>query len=106
MFAPVIVKSINAPVTRFGRIWGAGLVGMLVGALSRGPLADRYGRKTMIFLSPARYAVLSLATANAQTCEQLLVLRLISGIGLGGALPNAASLASECASTRHNRTVG
>jgi MFS transporter, AAHS family, 4-hydroxybenzoate transporter len=105
MLAPVIAKTMNVPVARFGPIFSAGLVGMLAGALSLGLLADRYGRKTMIVLSSAVFGALSLATAYAQTYEQLLVLRFITGIGLGGALPNAISLASEYAPRRHSRTV-
>jgi MFS transporter, AAHS family, 4-hydroxybenzoate transporter len=105
MLAPVMARGLNVPATHFGPVFSAGLVGMLIGAVTLGPLADRYGRKRLIVLSSIIFGVLSLATAFAQSLEQLLVLRLVTGIGLGGALPNAISLASEYAPKRHSRTV-
>lgn len=105
MLAPSIGASLGVPVKAFGPVFGAGLVGMLLGAVVLGPLADRYGRKTMIVLSCVLFGSLSLATAYAQSLEQLLVLRLLTGIGLGGALPNAIALASEYSPRRHARST-
>ncbi|MES2260904.1 MAG: MFS transporter [Pseudomonadota bacterium] len=105
MLAPAISKDLGIPIKGFGPVFSAGLVGMLIGAVVLGPLADRFGRKTMIVLSTILFGSLSLSTAYATSFEQLLVLRLITGIGLGGALPNAIALASEYAPSRHARTT-
>lgn len=105
MLAPVISRSLGLPVTHFGPVFSAGLFGMLVGAVTLGPLADRYGRKTMIVLSSALFGALSLATAFSHSYDQLLILRFATGVGLGGALPNAISLASEYSPRRYSRTV-
>lgn len=105
MLAPVISRSIGVPVTSFGPVFSAGLFGMLLGAITLGPLADRFGRKAMIVISSLLFGALSLATAHAQTYDQLLMFRFLTGIGLGGALPNAISLASEYSPKRHSRTV-
>lgn len=59
----------------------------------------------MIVISSLLFGALSLATAHAQTYDQLLMFRFLTGIGLGGALPNAISLASEYSPKRHSRTV-
>ncbi|MGT2493887.1 MFS transporter [Cupriavidus basilensis] len=59
----------------------------------------------MIVLSSLLFGSLSLATAYATSFDQLLVLRLLTGVGLGGALPNAISLASEYAPKQHARTT-
>lgn len=105
MLAPAMSKELGIPIKSFGPIFSAGLVGMLMGAVVLGPLADRYGRKTMIVLSSILFGSLSLATAYATSFDQLLVLRLLTGVGLGGALPNAISLASEYAPKQHARTT-
>ncbi|MEW6346630.1 MAG: MFS transporter [Pseudomonadota bacterium] len=105
MLAPVISRGIGVPVTHFGPVFSAGLLGMLLGAVSLGPLADRFGRKTMIVLSTVLFGALSIATAYVETYDQLLILRFLTGVGLGGALPNAISLASEYAPRRHSRTI-
>ncbi|KXV03487.1 MFS transporter [Caballeronia megalochromosomata] len=105
MLAPVIARDLGVPASHFGPVFSAGLIGMLIGAVTLGPLADRYGRKRLIVLSSIIFGALSLVTAFASRLDQLLVLRLLTGIGLGGALPNAISLASEYAPKRHSRTV-
>ena len=105
MLAPVMSQSLGVPVALFAPALSAGLVGMLIGAFTLGPLADRYGRKRLIVISATMFGLLSLATAFARGMEQLLVLRLLTGIGLGGALPNAISLASEYSPKRLVRTI-
>lgn len=105
MLAPSIAASLGVPVKSFGPTFSAGLIGMLLGAVTLGPLADRYGRKTMIVFSCVLFGSLSLATAYATSLEQLFVLRLLTGVGLGGALPNAIALASEYAPQRYARTT-
>lgn len=105
MLAPAMSRELGVPLTHFGPIFSAGLVGMLVGAVTLGPLADRYGRKRMIVGASIVFGLLSFATAFAQTFDQVLICRLITGIGLGGSLPNAVSLGSEYAPKRYSRTV-
>lgn len=105
MLAPSIAVSLGVPVKSFGPVFSAGLIGMLLGAITLGPLADRYGRKTMIVFSCVLFGSLSLGTAYVTTLEQLFWLRLLTGVGLGGALPNAIALASEYAPQRYARTT-
>jgi AAHS family 4-hydroxybenzoate transporter-like MFS transporter len=103
--APVIAPAWGVPIAAFGPIFGLGLLGFMLGALIAGPFADRYGRKPVIVVSAALLGIFSLMTADAQTMNQLLVLRMLTGLGLGGVLPNAVALTSEYAPRRNRAMV-
>ncbi len=76
-------------------------VGMLIGALLFGKLADIWGRKPVFMATLAIYSVGTGLTALAGSASDLSLLRLLTGLGLGGELPVAASLMSELSPTRH-----
>ena len=76
-------------------VLSAALFGLAAGALSAGPLADWLGRKTVLVVSVLLFAVASLGAAFAADLTQLTVLRFITGMGLGAAMPNAVTLMSE-----------
>ena len=83
-----------------GQLWPAltfGLVGVMLGALALAPLADYVGRRRVIIYSCAAFGVGSLLTVFVDSLSWLTVVRFVTGIGLGSALPNAISLASEYA---------
>jgi MFS transporter, AAHS family, 4-hydroxybenzoate transporter len=93
--APSIAENTRIPVNTFGPIFSASLVGLMIAAMSAGPVADRWGRKWPIIFSTFTLALFSLLTANATTFNQLLIYRFLTGLGLGGALPNVLALSSE-----------
>lgn len=93
--APAIGVDLGIPGHQFGTLFSAGLIGMAVGGLLLGPVGDRWGRKTAIIGSLIAFGCFTLATAWATSYREILVLRLLTGIGLGGALPNATALMSE-----------
>src|ERR1700742_4800076 len=93
--APALVKDWHLDKAALAPVFALGLVGMMLGGLFFGPLADRFGRKRFIILCTAAFGVFSLLTAFAQTPGQLMALRLLTGIGLGGAMPNVVALAVE-----------
>jgi AAHS family 4-hydroxybenzoate transporter-like MFS transporter len=68
---------------------------MMIGGLLGGVLGDRYGRRAALLGSVLAFAVLTISIAFVDSVFALGVLRFIAGIGLGGAMPNAATLASE-----------
>jgi MFS transporter, AAHS family, 4-hydroxybenzoate transporter len=73
----------------------AGLFGLLIGAFIFGPLSDRFGRKKLLLATTLLFALMSIAAGFSETITQLTVLRFLTGLGLGGALPNAITLCSE-----------
>ncbi len=83
-----------------GPVMSAALVGLAVGALTAGPLADRVGRKKVLVLSIFVFGSFSLLTAFATSLNSLALLRFLTGLGLGAAMPNAATLMSEYAPER------
>ncbi|HVZ21698.1 MAG TPA: aromatic acid/H+ symport family MFS transporter, partial [Vicinamibacterales bacterium] len=78
-----------------GPVISSGLVGMAVGALVCGSLADRFGRKPVLVASAVIFGLASLATSTADSIGALSAWRIVTGIGLGGALPNAIALTAE-----------
>ena len=95
--APEIGADLGIPKHNFGTLFSAGLIGMAFGALVVGPVGDRWGRKLAIIGSLVAFGLFTLATAWASSYNELLLLRLLTGVGLGGALPNATALMSEYA---------
>jgi MFS transporter, AAHS family, 4-hydroxybenzoate transporter len=92
---PSISETTGIPIHSFGPILSASLVGLMIAALSTGPIADRWGRKWPVILSTLSFALFSLLTARATTRAELWTLRFLTGLGLGGAMPNVVALASE-----------
>jgi MFS transporter, AAHS family, 4-hydroxybenzoate transporter len=100
-----IAESIHVSVKHFGPIFSAGLFGLMVGALTSGPIADRLGRKWPVILSTLSFAAFSLITVHVATFRELIILRFLTGLGLGGAMPNVVALASEFVPRRILPTV-
>ncbi|MEO3991493.1 MFS transporter [Pseudocitrobacter cyperus] len=95
-----LVQEWGVQKSDLGPVMSAALVGLAVGALTAGPMADRIGRKKVLVLSILVFGGFSLATAFATNLTQLTLLRFLTGLGLGAAMPNAATLMSEYAPER------
>lgn len=92
---PSIAETTKIPLHSFGPILSASLIGLMIAALTTGPIADRWGRKWPVILSTLSFAVFSLITAHASTRWEFWILRFLTGLGLGGAMPNVVALTSE-----------
>jgi len=98
--APGLVRDWATSRAALGPALSAGLVGMLIGAPALGWFGDRYGRKRAVVLGSVLYAAFTLATAAAGSIGQLLLLRFLTGLGLGGVLPNVIALTAELTPVR------
>lgn len=98
--APQIAAFLGIKASALGPIFASALVGMALGSVFVGMLADRWGRKKALVLSTVMFGGFAALTAFAKDYQQLLVLRFLTGIGLGGALPTIVALTSEYAPKR------
>ena len=101
----LVSAALHIAPNRFGLILSASEFGFMLGALALSPLADRFGRKTLIIICGLAFAICSFATAWATGFTSLFLLRLGTGIGMGGAGPAIVSLTSESVSARHRARV-
>ena len=93
--APAIRADWHLTNADLAPLFGAGLVGLMAGAFIFGPLADRFGRKNILVVSILFFGLASLASARSEVLWELAALRFLTGLGLGGAMPNAITLTSE-----------
>ncbi|BBP76190.1 MULTISPECIES: MFS transporter [Pseudomonas] len=100
-----MAESLGLPAASFGPVFASTLLGLMIGALSLAPLADRIGRKKVLLGCVATFSVFSLLTALTQSYEQLLLVRFLTGLGLGGAIPNLIALVCEYTPRRHARSA-
>ncbi len=96
-----LAREWNLSQAQVGSAISVGLFGMFLGALVAGTLADRYGRKPIMLATLLLYSGATGLTALAWGYGALLVLRFITGLGLGGELPVASTLVAEIAPARH-----
>jgi len=83
-----------------GYLLSAGLVGMAIGSLFIAPWADRFGRRPLILLCVGITGLGMLASSKATSAEMLAVLRLITGLGIGGILASSYVIAGEYANKK------
>jgi MFS transporter, AAHS family, 4-hydroxybenzoate transporter len=102
---PALERLWHVPRAAFGPASSASLFGVLLGAPLLGFIGDRYGRKTAIILGSVIYGVSSIAVVGTHNLDQVMALRFITGIGLGGLMPNTIALNSELAPKRLRATL-
>ncbi|MGZ8225419.1 MAG: aromatic acid/H+ symport family MFS transporter [Methylococcaceae bacterium] len=103
--APSLAQQWSIARTDLGPVLSAALFGLAAGAIFAGPLADRLGRKTILVLSVSFFGGWCLATAFAANLESMVILRFLTGLGLGAAMPNAITLMSEFAPQRRRALI-
>ncbi|ERJ38934.1 3-hydroxyphenylpropionic acid transporter [Burkholderia sp. AU4i] len=98
--APRMAHEFGLSVSQMGLAFSAGTFGLLPGAMLGGWLADRVGRKHVLIASVCLFGLLSIATAQVSSFAMLVAVRALTGLGLGGAMPNLIALSSEAVDAR------
>ncbi|SAL52876.1 4-hydroxybenzoate transporter [Caballeronia cordobensis] len=102
--APAIIKDWHVARGGFGPVFGAGLLGTLIGSFIFGYLGDRLGRKKAIIIGSFFFGALTWASVWVTSLQELMLLRFLAGIGMGGVVPNSVALVAEYAPKRLRAT--
>lgn len=103
--APAIIEDWGASASEIGLVISIGLLGVMLGALIFTVVADRIGRRPVLVGATFFFSIMMIATAHATSVTELLILRFITGIGLGCVVPNATALAGEYSPRRLRVTI-
>jgi MFS transporter, AAHS family, 4-hydroxybenzoate transporter len=98
---PALMREWSLPRPAFASVLASGMVGMMIGGAIGGYVGDRVGRRLALLGSVISFGTLTLLASFASGVTMLTVLRFFAGLGLGGAMPNAAALSSEYVPLRH-----
>jgi AAHS family 3-hydroxyphenylpropionic acid transporter len=90
---------------QLGWIFSAATLGMFPGAIVAGRLSDKIGRKNILIFSVALFGIMSLTTAFTTDFSSLVIVRFLTGIGMGGALPLMIAMSSESVPERWSATA-
>jgi MFS transporter, AAHS family, 4-hydroxybenzoate transporter len=103
--APELARTWHVAPKAFAPALSASLFGILFGAPLLGHAGDRFGRKTLIVTGCVVFSLGTLATVWTTNLDQVLALRVLAGVGIGGLMPNAIALNSELAPKRLRATL-
>jgi MFS transporter, AAHS family, 4-hydroxybenzoate transporter len=92
---PSIMREWAVPRSAFAPAVSFGYLGMVAGGATAGLLGDRVGRRTALLACMLLFGAMTAAASLSQSVPMFALLRFAAGIGLGGAIPNAAALAAE-----------
>lgn len=95
LVTPRLINEWGVAKEAFGPVLSASLAGIMIGMLLLGALGDRFGRRTILLISFILVGVASIATGWATNTTELMIFRFLTGIGIGGCLPNATALTAE-----------
>ncbi len=103
--APRLAKAWGIAPSALGPVLSANLLGMMFGALFLGRIGDRFGRKRVIVVGTVLYGLTSLGCLMASSLWELGTLRFLTGMGLGGVLPNVIALTAEITPVKRRATL-
>jgi len=102
--APAIAADWGVGMASFAPVFSAGLFGLLLGSMLFGTLADHFGRRRLLILCAACFGLATLATPFVGGPAQLMLVRFLGGLGIGGVPSAAAALVGETVPQRHRQS--
>ena len=93
--APSLLDDWGIEKKELAPVLSAALFGLAIGAVASGPIADKIGRKVVLTVSVLLFSAMCTASSFSQNLTQMTILRFITGLGLGAAMPNAVTLLAE-----------
>ena len=103
--APALIKDWHIPGPSLAPVLSAALFGVLVGSLLFSMLADRIGRRPVLIGAALVFSGFTLITSRVSSINELLALRFLAGLGLGGIMPNVVALVGEYSPSRLRATL-
>ncbi len=100
LVAPVVSTQWGIDKAVLGMLLASGLVGMAIGSLGLTPLADKVGRRPMVLGALALITLATVVSGISTTLTELLLSRVVTGIGLGTLVPLLSTMNAEFANTR------
>src|SRR6267154_148227 len=97
---PALTHAWNLPGPAFTQAFLWSSIGIMIGALSAGPIGDRLGRKPLLLASLTIFGLASLGSAFVGSLGLMTIMRFFTGLGIGGAFPGAATLTGDYAPHR------
>jgi AAHS family 4-hydroxybenzoate transporter-like MFS transporter len=102
---PSLIHEWHLPAASFTSAFLWSSVGILFGALSAGPIGDRFGRRPLLLASLTIFGVASLLSATADSLGMLTLWRFFTGLGIGGGFSGAAALTGDYTPQRFRATM-
>ena len=102
---PSLIRDWHLPPSTFAMAFLWSSIGIMVGALSAGPIGDRFGRRPLLLASLAIFGIASLLSAVVGSLSMLSLLRFFTGIGIGGGFSGAAALTGDYTPHRLRATM-
>jgi AAHS family 3-hydroxyphenylpropionic acid transporter len=103
--APRLAPALGLNPGQLGLFFSSSTFGLMCGAIIGGRLSDYYGRKAILLISVAWFGFMSIATGFSSGFMALLLTRFLTGVGLGGALPNLLALVAENTTSKHRSSA-
>lgn len=100
--APVIKQEWGISTTALAPVMSAALIGLAIGAVVSGPLADKFGRRKLLIGNLIGFGIFTLLAAVSTNVTELMIFRLIAGLFMGGVMPQAVTLVTDYSPMRIN----